>query len=380
MSRDEPSREALRVAIVLETSGGGSGRHALDLAGGLAQRGCDVTVIYATARAEPGFVTALEALDGVRTVKAAMHRSVGLHDARDLLALGRLLAAHGPFDVTHAHSSKAGALLRLLPRRFTGKRIYTPHAFRTMDPELRLPLSYLYGGIERLLGPRADRVIAVSSAEADHARALGLSDRRLRTVVNGVRPGGFASRAEARALIDVPDDTVVVGFIGRLARQKDPLRFIDALNIAHQKNPKILGVIAGDGELMDAACAAAAPGAARFLGFVSGMAIFQGFDLFAMTSRYEAMPYTLLEALQAGLPIVSTEVGGVPETVEPNSNGVVVSLDATPEEFAEALLSLASDEGRRAAFADASRALAQERTVDRMVDETITIYLEASRA
>ncbi|MEM6913846.1 MAG: glycosyltransferase family 4 protein, partial [Pseudomonadota bacterium] len=175
MITSEAPTEALRVAIVLETSGGGSGRHVLDLTAGLVDRGCSVTVFYAAARAEEGFVAALHNLPNTVAVEAPMRRPVGAGDVRDLFGLGQLLAKHGPFDITHAHSSKAGALLRLLPRRYAGQRIYTPHAFRTMDPGLSLPLFLIYGGIERVLGPRADRVIAVSSAEAEHARSLGLS-------------------------------------------------------------------------------------------------------------------------------------------------------------------------------------------------------------
>src|SRR5690606_27955331 len=107
----------------------------------------------------------------------------------------------GPFDIIHGHSSKAGALTRLaLPRRHA-RRIYTPHAFRTMDPTLGKGASLVYGAIESLLGRFfSDAVVCVSDDEKAHAATLlRIPERLLHTVINGVGAPSPMDGAELRA-------------------------------------------------------------------------------------------------------------------------------------------------------------------------------------
>lgn len=375
----DPPKKPLRVAIVLETSGGGSGRHVLDLARGLLQAGCAVEVFWSPLRAERSFVAALDALAGARNHPVAMRRAVGFRDIGSLLALRSALRRCGPFDVIHGHSSKAGALVRLLPRAISGARIYTPHAFRTMDPDMRGVARRVFGGIETLLSRFGARIIAVSEAEAHHARALGIPERRIRLVVNGSAAERRASRAEARATLGLAEDDVAVGFIGRLVEQKDPLRFVEAVRRAQTVEPRLVGVVMGEGPLRPEAELLAAGARIVFTGWVDSALAMPGLDLFCMTSRYEAMPYTLLEAIHAGLPIIATEVGGVKETVSPGHSGAVVPVDAPPEQIAAELAVLCADRSRLAAWSEGAHRIAAERTVERMVRETLDVYREAVR-
>ncbi|WP_299966721.1 glycosyltransferase family 4 protein [uncultured Roseobacter sp.] len=370
-------QDALTIALVLETSGGGSGRHALDLAEGLAAEQHRVTVIWSPVRAQADFEARLTAMEGVRNLPLEMHRAVGPHDAARLRALSTLLRAEGPFDVVHGHSSKAGALVRLLPRSIPGARIYTPHAFRTMDPTMGGRGRLIYGTIERLLARRTDRIITVSEAERQHAMEIGIAENRLTTVVNGARLPTHASRAAARAQMGLDEDAVAVGFIGRLDDQKAPLRFVEAVTKAAQQAPALRGIVIGDGPLRAEAEALDTRGALRFLGWQDGPALFPGLDVFCMTSHYEAMPYTLLEALHAGVPIVTTAVGGVQETVRDGENGYVLPTDCGADALTAPLVSLTSDAETRRAFGARARDLAQRRTVETMVTETLAVYAAA---
>ncbi|NTU77165.1 MAG: glycosyltransferase family 4 protein, partial [Alphaproteobacteria bacterium] len=138
----------MRICHVIEAAGGGSGQVVLDLARAQRAEGQEVTVIYAPQRAEARFVKELSSLSGIKIVTSSMRRKVGLHDLADLSRLILRLRRHGPFDILHSHSSKAGALTRLanpfLPRAV---HVYTPHAFMTLAPGA----SRLYGWIERVL-------------------------------------------------------------------------------------------------------------------------------------------------------------------------------------------------------------------------------------
>ena len=369
--------EPLKIALILETSGGGSGRHVLDLAKGLVQDGHSVTVVWAPNRADADFVTALEQEQRIAAVPIAMKRSVGPKDMASLRDLRRCIEDHGPFDVIHGHSSKAGALVRLLPRGIAGARVYTPHAFRTMDPELRPLPRRMYSMIERSLEKRGDRTIVVSNAEFKHAASIGYAPAGMTRVVNGAKTPGESGRSKARDMMKLEASDVAIGFVGRLEQQKDPVRFVQAITHAAQHVPNIKGVVIGDGSLRAEAEQKSCSETIRFLGWQDGPALMSGLEIFCMTSRYEAMPYTLLEALHAGVPIITTDVGGAEETVDHGKSGYVLPLSSSPEYISGALQDLAQQPKKREAFARASSRLAETRTIQVMVDETLAVYRTA---
>lgn len=361
-----------KILLVTEPSGGGSGRHVVDLARELSHRGLRVHVAYSPTRAEKRFEEELRSSDLAKVFALPMQRQVGPWDFADALRLRRLIAEEGPYDVVHAHSSKAGALARAVtsPRSL---RIYTPHAFRTMDPAIGRKGSLVYGSIETLLARvLTDGVIAVSREEYDHALALGIPKSKLFLVLNGVAGWPPIDRAAVRRDLEIPPDAIVVGFVGRMSDQKNPLRFVEALRIAHARDPRIVGVMIGDGELFPEVTRTAPPHV-RLLGSRDARRYLEAFDLFAMTSNYEAMPYVLIEALFAGLPIVATRVGGTAATVRAGENGALVPIDASPRDFADALLPFV-DADRLAAQSAASRRLAEGFTTAKMAQETVAVY------
>ena len=122
-----------KILMVIETSGGGSGRHVLDLAGSFSDRGHEVHILYSPRRAEPRFVSELEKIDAVKTTAVDLRRSPHYSDIQALRVIGSYLVQQGPFDVVHGHSSK-GALACIAARRLRIASIFTPHAPRSLDP------------------------------------------------------------------------------------------------------------------------------------------------------------------------------------------------------------------------------------------------------
>lgn len=373
-------QNSLRIALILETSGGGSGRHVLDLARGLAALGHRVTIIWSPIRAEADFISQMSGILGISTLEVPMARAVGLGDITSLKALAGVLRGGPQFDILHAHSSKAGALVRLLPSAITGARIYTPHAFRTMDPNLGWLQRQIYGTIERFLAPRAARIIAVSRAEQQHAQSLGIDPDRVRVVVNGAALPFGATRATARKAMQLKDGDVAVGFIGRLESQKDPLRFVAAVVQAARTAPDIRGIVIGDGSLRDAAQEIDTNGNVHFMGWQDAPALICGLDIFCMTSQYEAMPYTLIEALHGGVPIITTGIGGAEETVVDGENGYILPVSSPQNDIADRIAALARDTQLRADFGIAGAELAKTRTINAMVTQTLTVYSDAITA
>lgn len=357
----------MRILLVIEPSGGGSGRHVVDLARALIGSGHQVSLIWSPSRAEPRFEAAVAALPLHASGRLPMRRSVGPRDVAALYALNRLIARLGPFEIVHGHSAKAGALVRLAhaPR---AAKIYTPHALPMMGPASLTKISA--GAAEALLARSGDAIIAVSEEEAAVARRWGLGGHRLHIVPNGLAAPPANDRLAARQALGVPDDALVVGFVGRLCAQKDPVRFANAVRRANAIDPRIIGVMIGDGDLASGVRIAGGD-ALRLLGARDAGPLMAGFDLFAMTSRYEADSYAMIEAAVLGLPIVCTDVGGIGRLIQAGARIDRLPVDASPDHLAEAM---------RAALA--SRVVPLPIAPDllsasRMAEQTVRIYRDA---
>lgn len=365
----------MRICFVLEASGGGAGRHVLDLSRGLVARGHEVHLVYSPVRAEPIFLESLREAR-VSLSQLDIQRGIGPADLKSAWQLGRLLSEKGPFDVVHAHSSKAGAVLRLAPGHH-GKIVYTPHAFRSLDPTTRpLPRAF-FDIVESLLALRTDALILVSQDECDHALRAGISARKLHVIRNSIPPLALRPRAEVRRELRVADGEVVVGFVGRFSYQKAPEIFVEALEDVMAVQPRVVAVMVGDGDQRPevARRVAASPFADRFrlVGARRSADYLAGFDLLAMTSRYEAMSYVMLEALAAHLPLVTTPVAGAGEIIVQNDNGVIVNThDASP--IGAAIARITADDAALARMSERAGARDAALNGDVMVAETEALY------
>ncbi|RCW27753.1 glycosyltransferase involved in cell wall biosynthesis [Ciceribacter lividus] len=375
-----PANAPLSLLQVLEPSGGGSGRHVIDLCGGLATRGHAVTAVYSPVRAEPRFVEDLLSRNLHRVIALPMERAVGPWDAVAWWRLREIIGREGPFDIIHGHSSKAGALTRLrLPGRHT-PRVYTPHAFRTMDPTLGRKGRLVYGAVERFLGRHlSDRVICVSNSEYDHAISLGIPPDKLRVVVNGVAPIPSDRRGALRAGWGISEDAVVFGFVGRLQPQKAPERLVAAFARIAARMPQAFLLMIGSGEmepeLRRQIAASGFSDRIRLTSELPGNEAIQAFDALVMPSRYEAMSYVMLEAATAGKPLILTEVGGVTTVLEDGVNGILVGNDDDPTELAAAMASLGAPATRTRLTANAE-GRAGRYGLDVMVNQTLSVYRE----
>lgn len=337
-----------------------------------ARRGHEVFAIYSPGREDSQVVAALNGggLAGVRP--SHMRRSIGPWDAADGLRLRRALASLGKLDVVHSHSSKAGALARTFGRFGGTRQIYSPHGFYTMTGQA----PFYIGPVERALGLLSDKVVAVSDFERRHALDLGIAPEKVTVVENGIAPYEPLPRAEARRRLGLAQDGFVIGFVGRLAAQKDPLSAIGVVDAV----PTAVGatlVIVGDGDLRAASEEKAGLNGSRvlFAGSQDAKPLISAFDCLLCTSGYEGMPVSFLEALHCGVPIISYPVGGTEELVHDGRTGFVTK--ASPADAAEKVQQLASlPRAARHAMEQACRSLAASHTVETMGDATLDLYRE----
>ncbi|MGH8645458.1 MAG: glycosyltransferase [Gammaproteobacteria bacterium] len=381
LTPDRSPSSIMRILQITEASSAGVGRHVVDLSKGLLELGCEVHLIYSPRRIDATFAAGIEGLPGLHLRPLDMRRGAHISDLLVVHQVRSYLRDQGPFDVIHGQSSKGGAIGRLAGLRHPSAMVYTPHCIFTMNPTIGKLQFHLFRAIESGLARCTDAVIAVSPDEQQHLLEIGFDRQRVRCIPNGLGSQTWADRLSLRRSLGVTEQDVVVGFLGRLCHQKNPLLMIAAFAELAPRCPNAVLVMVGQGELEEGARSLAEQHRlgkrVLWLGYWKPEEILPAFDLFALTSRYEALSYVLLEALAAGLPIVSTRVGGARLAIEPDINGSLVP-SFEPRDFAAALEGIVASRDKRQHMAQASYRKAEDFLVSIMVERTYDLYTHLS--
>jgi len=358
---------SLNILHVLRAPVGGLFRHVRDLARGQIARGHRVGLVADAstggARAEAALAELAPEL-ALGLTRVAMSRQLGLRDVAASMHVARR-AADADADVVHGHGAKGGAYTRIAGGE-RALRVYTPHG-GSLHYDWRSPAGFLYLASERLLMHSTDLFLFESAYGRDVFRAkIADPGARARVVHNGVAEAEFAPVvADAQAT-----DLVFVGEL-RLLKGVDVL--LEALAALARDGRQVTATIVGDGPDR-AAFEAAAKGlgeAVRFAGAMPARDAFALGRLLVVPSRAESLPYIVLEAAAAGLPLVATDVGGIPEIYGPDAASLVPPGD--PAALAKAIGTIPT--------ADLTRRLQArvraEFSVDVMTDAVLAAYVEA---
>jgi glycosyltransferase involved in cell wall biosynthesis len=306
------SDQPLRILHAVRAPVGGIFRHILDLANGQADRGHHVGII---ADSLTGGERAAAAL-----AEVAPRLALGVHrlairreplptDALVWARFARLIRRLKP-DVLHGHGAKAGAFIRLKGRSKTTIRVYTPHG-----GSLHYPLSTLkgafYARLERALMNNTDLFLFESAFARDtYQRTIGIPRGLVRCVFNGVTADEFDPIVKAH------DSTDVV-YVGEFRHIKGADLLIDAVARLRADGRPVTLTLAGDGEESQALKAQVhklgLDETVRFIGHVKARYGFSKGNLLVVPSRGDSMPYVVIEAAAAGIPMVAANVGGIPE-------------------------------------------------------------------
>jgi glycosyltransferase involved in cell wall biosynthesis len=239
--------------------------------------------------------------------------------------------------------------------------------------------------LERMAAPITDRLIVVSRANLREGMASGIGRARQYAVVrSGVDAAAFRNagrgRDAVRAELGCEPRHVLVGTVACLKPQKGPLDFVRAAAAAHARCDRLRFVMAGDGELRAEVEALVRQlglgGVVRVLGWRRDVAdLLHAMDIFLLTSRFEGLPRSVLQAMAAGVPVVATAVDGTPEVVRDGRSGLLVPPE-NPEAAADRVLELVADADlRRRCVDEARRALDDGFDIHRMVRDLERIYI-----
>lgn len=347
---------------------GGAESVVLGLAAGLAFRGHDVRVspVLPDDPDEHPFVGALRQRD-VPVEPVVVGDRAYLREWRQVR---RILRSRPP-DVVHTHGHRSDLLDGSVARAEGLPTVSTLHGFTDSTWRTRL-----YRRLQRRAYRRFDAVIAVSEPLAEELVEHGVPAGRVRRVPNAWDGDDERlSPDEARRVLGVSPDGFHVGWVGRLGREKG----VDVLlrAAARLESPLTLSLV-GDGAegeaLRELSGRLAIEDRVRWHGRIPGARrIFPAFDVLALSSRREGTPVVLLEAMAAGVPVVATRVGGVPDVVSPSEALLVPPED--PEALAAALRRVRDDPGEAAArAARARRRLERERDPEIWIDRHVQLY------
>jgi glycosyltransferase involved in cell wall biosynthesis len=320
------------------------------LVAGQIAAGVQVEVLLVTDErgAPPALVGVLEAA-GATVCQLALPDRAYLREYREVRDWLRL---HRP-DILHTHGYRVDVIAGRAARGQGIATVSTLHGFTGGDWKNRM-----YERIQLHTLRRADAVIAVSRPIRERLVGIGFEDGKIHVIPNAWgSPSSPLPRAEARAALGIPPEARVLGWVGRLSREKGADLLLEAL--ARVQDGAVTCSVIGDGprrsELVAQAEALGLSGRVRWHGLVPDAARFlPAFDAFVLSSRTEGTPIALFEAMAAGVPIVATRVGGVPDVVSPEEALLVPSEDpAALATAVDALLAEPDDAARRALAAAA---------------------------
>jgi glycosyltransferase involved in cell wall biosynthesis len=316
----------LNILHLLRAPLGGLFRHVVDLAEGQAARGHRVGLIVDSTTGGPRAEAALAALVphlalGVRRV--AIGRELGPSDIAALRRVAGWVRQAAP-DVLHGHGAKGAALTRLTLSAPRAIRVYTPHGGSLVYRPGTIAGGF-YRTLEWLLKWRTDLFLFESTYIANLFRAeIGPPPGIVRVVHNGVGEAEFAP------VVPRPDATDIV-CLGELRPVKAFDVLIEALAILKQQGRPLSVTIAGEGpdaaKLKALAETLGIADLVRLVGFRPAREAFAMGRMMVIPSRAESLPYVILEAAAAGVPIISTRVGGIPEIFGPQSDRLIAPDD-----------------------------------------------------
>ena len=371
--------------IVTKSNMGGAQRYVYDVATHLPKDLFEVVVAAGPAQgsSEPGKLLEMLNTAGIRTIYLpSLARDVGLADLAAYRELLATIRTEKP-NILHLNSSKAGGLGALAGRRARIPHIiFTSHGLAYDEPRwfFQKFLIFLATWATFLL---CHRVIAISDYIASRARRLPGVAHRVRRVLNGLDAVPFLPKDAARKRLQeiephIQEDIPLIGSIAELVPNKNLSVAIEACAILKERGKKFAYTIIGSGDerikLEQLIREKNLENCVFLLGAVpEARNDIRAFDIFLLPSIKEGVPYVLLEAAQAKVPIVGSDIPGIRTIIGSDSGLLAPSHDA--ELMSVAIAQYLESPKLRASMSDnLARSVASRFSIERMIRETSALY------
>lgn len=313
----------------------------------------------------------------------SFHKSLKLaDDLKSLIVITKIIREFKP-DIVHTHTSKAGLFGRLISFLAApqAKRIHTFHGHLLVGYFNSFKLA-IVKTFEKSLGLITHKFIAMGTQVRDDLVRVGIGKKsKFAVMFPGLAKPIFPERDRARENLALDKIKTYCTFIGRLTQIKRPDRVLDVASFVSGQNSNVEFLVVGDGDLaQEMKMKAQSSGLPiTFLGWRQDIpAILKASDIALLTSDNEAVALTLIEATQAGIPVVTTPAGSVRDVAVDGENGFVTTFDS--QDLANAVLKLAENPEIREAYGSAGKKRSDALfSIERMVTDHENLYKELLR-
>lgn len=382
-NKDNETKPKICYLVTLGTWGGAQ-RYVYDLGLYFSREKFTVSLITGT----PGLLVEKFKSENIETsVIAELGRSIKpLNDLAAFFKIITILKKEQP-EILHVNSSKGGGIGALAGRIVGTKNIvFTAHgwAFNEDRPVVEKTVITFLHWLTVML---SHKTIAVSEAVAIRIKNLPFAKNKIVVIKNSIPKIDVLERSSSRLLLEkyigknIDKDTIIVGTISELNKNKDVSSSIKAISILKKEGQSIIFIVFGEGSerasLEKLIEELSLKDTVFLLGFNErASSLISGFDIFTLTSITESLGYVLLEAGFAKVPVVATAVGGIPEVIENNVTGLLVK-PRSPSEISHAIKTLLENKELAEKLASNLREkVLTEFSLQRMLDETKKVYGE----
>lgn len=262
-----------------------------------------------------------------------------INDFKALVQLYKVIKKYNP-DLIYLHSSKAGALGRILKLIIDKPIIYNPHgwAFNMKCSNKKIKL---YEIIERILAKNCERIIAISEQEVKSALNKNIcNEDKINLIYNGIDICKYDeltnNKVDYKNLLNIPKDKIIIGMVGRISKQKGPDIFVEAAKRIKYSIPNAFFIIVGDGEdrsqIEEKISEANLTDSFIITGWVKETySYIQTFDVAVLLSRWEGFGLAIAEYMVSSKPIVATNVDAIPNLISNYVDGILVEPENVDE-------------------------------------------------
>lgn len=362
--------------VVTGATFGGAVQHTIHLMKFMAERGHKVGLAAAP---EPRLMREAREIGAmIFPNRHFVHHLSFYHDLLTFIPVFKAIHIFQP-DLVSGHSTKAGLVARFCAAVIRKPVIFTAHGWGFGESRAWWT-PWMLRQLERFAARVTAKIICVSDFDRDLALQLNIGcSKKVIMIHNGMPPEAYTVNKLKSIVVhglEVRQAPILIT-VGRLAPPKDFETLLEAL----QKLDNIRILIVGDGPNRQRIETLIRKNGLKQKASLLGQRedvpnLLANAEIFVLSSRKEGLPRTIIEAMLAGLPVVATRVGGVPELVEDNTTGFLVP-PGNSEALAAALQRLIKDPGLRRAMGEAGRKKALlEFTLDRMLKQTLRVYEE----
>jgi len=307
-----------------------------------------------------------------------------LNDLKSLFEIRSLIKDFKP-DLIHLNSTKISILGSIAPKLLLKKSkiVYTAHGW-VFNEDLNTIKKNFYKILERYTAFLKNKILTVSEFDKKTALQLGIKKEKLKTIYNGIKSPQLKTREDARSTlskhlnIKIKSDDFLIGSIGNLYKNKGFGYLLNSIKQVLSENYNLKLVIIGEGEKREQLMRIIKEEKLEKNVFLSGKidnasALLSAFDIYVNSSIKEGLSYTILEAMQAKIPIIVTNAGGNPEMIEDGINGFVAEKKDI-DDIANKIINLLQNKNKADIFALNSQEKLKQFSLDLMVGKTFNIY------